>query len=121
LHSTDKALLAKKTSFDWTVKTARWLSTTGFRLYLQFNYAKTPMFELPPGWMPYSVEWVLSFPRAPLGTVSIQVWSSACATVISLTGEGVTSIVKKAQSSKAEPIQSGRGSEKSEAASKKEL
>ncbi|KAL1965114.1 hypothetical protein VTN77DRAFT_6027 [Rasamsonia byssochlamydoides] len=114
----NKALLAKKTSFDWTVKTARWLSTNGFKLFLQFYYAKTPMFELPPGWVPYSVEWVLSFPRAPLGTVSIQVWSTACATVITLTGEGVASMMGKAQARKAQPISSGQ---KPEATSKKEL
>lgn len=53
------------------------------------------MFDLPPGWLPYPVEWVLSFPRAPLGTVSIQVWGSVCATVISLTGDAVTVVLQK--------------------------
>lgn len=53
------------------------------------------MFDLPPGWLPYPVEWVLSFPRAPLGTVSIQVWGSVCATVISLAGDMVTVVVQK--------------------------
>lgn len=53
------------------------------------------MFDLPPGWLPYPVEWVLSCPRAPLGTVSIQVWGSVCATVISLAGDVVTVVVQK--------------------------
>lgn len=53
------------------------------------------MFDLPPDWLPYPVEWVLSFPRAPLGTVSIQVWGSVCATVISLAGDVVTVVVQK--------------------------
>lgn len=113
----------KKTSFDWTVKTARWLSTTGFKFFLQFYYSKTPIFELPPGWAPYSVEWILSFPRAPLGTVSIQVWGSACAAVIALTGDAITSLVQKQdqRSGVAQPVPATYGEKSSEAASKKEL
>lgn len=113
----------KKTSFDWTIKTARWLSTTGFKLFLQIYYSKTPIFDLPPGWVPYSVEWILSFPRAPLGTVSIQVWGSACATVVSLTGETLTSLVQKQDqpAGAAQPVPSTFGEKMSEGASKKEL
>ncbi len=40
------------------------------------------MFWLPAGWVPYYVEWILSFPRAPLGSVSINVWGAACASMI---------------------------------------
>jgi hypothetical protein len=78
---------AQKTSFDWSVKTARWLSTNGLKIFLQFWYSKTPVFALPAGWFPYYVEWVLSFPRAPLGSVSIQVWSNVCATTIAVVAE----------------------------------
>lgn len=45
------------------------------------------MFALPEAWFPYYVEWVLSFPRAPLGSVSIQVWSNVCATAVAFLGE----------------------------------
>lgn len=41
------------------------------------------MFWLPQDWVPGYVEWVLSFPRAPCGSVSVQVWSFACAQVAS--------------------------------------
>ena len=41
--------------------------------------------------MPYYVEWLLSFPRAPLGSVSIQVWAGACAAVVSLVSAGMVS------------------------------
>ncbi|CRG85467.1 Protein get1 [Talaromyces islandicus] len=91
----NRSVGAQKASFERKVKTARWLSTNGFKIFLQFYYSKSPMFDLPPGWLPYPVEWVLSFPRAPLGTVSIQVWGSVCATVISLTGDVVTVVVQK--------------------------
>lgn len=39
--------------------------------------------------MPYYVEWMLSFPRAPLGSVSINVWGVACASMIVLVSEGL--------------------------------
>lgn len=77
------------------MKTARWLSTSGLRFFLQFYYTKTPVFELPPGWFPYPVEWVLSFPRAPLGSVSNQVWGSACAAAIALAGDAVIAVLQQ--------------------------
>lgn len=43
--------------------------------------------------MPWYVEWILSFPRAPLGTVSIQAWGAACAVAISVAGDAAGSIV----------------------------
>ncbi len=46
------------------------------------------MFWLPQGWVPYQIEWVLSFPRAPLGSISINVWAIACASVIKMVVEG---------------------------------
>jgi hypothetical protein len=47
------------------------------------------MFWLPRGWVPGFVEWALAFPRAPRGSVSVQVWGIACATVVQLVGEAV--------------------------------
>jgi hypothetical protein len=47
------------------------------------------MFWLPQGWVPYAGEWVLSFPRAPLGSVSVNVWGMACGVVIGLVTEAV--------------------------------
>jgi len=51
------------------------------------------MFWLPKAWFPYYVEWVLSFPRAPLGSVSIVSWQMACSVVIMLISDTVTSIL----------------------------
>lgn len=39
---------------------------------------------MPEGWVPGYVEWGLSFPKAPIGSVSIQVWSFAVGQVVNL-------------------------------------
>lgn len=79
------------------------------------------MFWLPKGWFPYYVEWVLSFPRAPLGSVSIVSWQMACSVVIKLTSDTITSILglilgAKMQKREKQPVkaQTARG-EKSQA------
>ena len=64
----------------------RWIATNGLRLFLQFWYAKRPLFWIPKEWVPGYIEWLLAFPRAPTGSVSIQIWGIACATVIQLVG-----------------------------------
>ncbi|KAJ5570420.1 CHD5-like protein [Penicillium hispanicum] len=89
----NKTISSQKTSFDWSVKSARWLSTNGLKIFLQFWYSKTPVFALPADWFPYYVQWVLSFPRAPLGSVSIQVWNNVCATAISVVAELLGSLL----------------------------
>jgi hypothetical protein len=50
------------------------------------------MFWIPSGWVPYYVEWILSFPRAPLGSVSINIWGIACASMIALVAEAITAV-----------------------------
>jgi hypothetical protein len=55
-------------------------------------YAKEPLFWLPQGWVPYPVEWVLSLTRAPLGSVSVNVWGFACASVIAVVSEAIMAI-----------------------------
>lgn len=39
--------------------------------------------------MPGYIEWILAFPRAPTGSISIQVWWIACASTIVMVGEAV--------------------------------
>lgn len=43
--------------------------------------------------MPYYAEWLLSFPRAPLGSISIQAWSLACAAIILLVSDALVATV----------------------------
>ena len=81
-----------KVSFDRTVSALRWLGTNGLRMFLQFWYARQPIFWLPKGWMPYYAEWLLSFPRAPLGSISIQAWSLACAAMILLVSDALVAL-----------------------------
>jgi hypothetical protein len=51
------------------------------------------MFWIPKGWVPYYAEWLLSFPRAPLGSISIQAWALACGAVILLVSDVVVAVI----------------------------
>ncbi|KAI1815665.1 CHD5-like protein-domain-containing protein [Poronia punctata] len=82
-----------KTKFDRTAGIIRWTATSGVKFILPWIYGKEPMFWLPSGWFPYYVEWILSFPRAPLGSVSIVSWQTACAGVVLLFGDVVKTLL----------------------------
>ncbi|KAJ8111855.1 hypothetical protein OPT61_g5646 [Boeremia exigua] len=88
----DGSLRTHQATFNSAVKAVRFLGTQGLRFVLQFWFSKSPMFWLPAGWVPYYVEWILSFPRAPLGSISIQVWTAACAAILALASEAVAAI-----------------------------
>lgn len=98
---------AFRSKFDKAVGVLRWLGTTGLRMLLQFWFSKRPMFWLPKGWVPGLVEWGLSFPRAPVGAVSINVWAIACGSVIGLFNEGVVALVAIGKGSV--PVGQGKG------------
>lgn len=83
------SLQSFRSTFDKVVTATRWLGTNGLRVFLQWWFAKRPMFWLPQGWVPGYVEWLLAFPRAPTGSVSIQMWGIACATVVQLVGAAI--------------------------------
>ncbi|ORX92746.1 CHD5-like protein-domain-containing protein [Clohesyomyces aquaticus] len=68
----DGSLRTHQTTFNSTISTLRWLGTQGLRFILQFWFAKSPI-----------------FPRAPVGSVSINVWGIACASMISLVAEAL--------------------------------
>jgi len=94
------AIQAAKTNFDRAVNILRWLSTNGTRYLLQFWFSKQAMFWLPQGWVPGYVEWILAFPRAPTGSISIQVWGIACASVISMVSEAIVALYTLVQKQK---------------------
>lgn len=81
-----------RTNFDRAASILRWVGTTGIRYLLQYWFSKQAMFWLPRGWVPHPVEWIVSFPSAPLGSISVNLWWIACATVIGLVSEGVTAL-----------------------------
>jgi hypothetical protein len=52
------------------------------------------MFWLPHGLFPYYAEWLLSFPRAPLGSVSIVTWQMACRGVLTLLSDTIAAVLR---------------------------
>jgi hypothetical protein len=66
------------------------------------------MFWIPQGWVPYYAEWLLSFPRAPLGSISIQAWSLACASIILLVSDALVAAIALATRAFVGPPQMGK-------------
>lgn len=81
---TEKSQEAARASFDRYLNMARLLLTKAPQYIIPFWYAKEPMFWLPYGWFPYYAEWIISFPRAPMGSVSIASWQLACKGIITV-------------------------------------
>lgn len=81
---TESTIDETKASFDKAVSSVRCISTSGARWFLPFWYAREPTFWLPYGWFPYYAEWLISFPAAPLGSVSVASWQLASTAIISI-------------------------------------
>ncbi|RKF56578.1 Protein get1 [Golovinomyces cichoracearum] len=92
LEVSQKSLDTCKSKFDNTINVLRWVSINGLRIALQFLFQKHPMLYIPKGWIPYHAEWLLAFPRAPLGSVSIQAWSFSCVIALELMSELVITV-----------------------------
>lgn len=92
--ATELGLDGSRAKFDKYVSTTRWVSTRGMKWFLPFWYSREPMFWLPHGWFPYYAEWLISFPRAPMGSVSVVSWQLGCAAVISLISDTIGAIVR---------------------------
>ena len=73
--------------------------------------------------MPGYVEWLLAFPRAPTGSVSIQIWGIACATVVQLVGAAVVAglLLLKEPEQGRQPMKMGAGAGNGKGEGKKEL
>lgn len=112
---TAQSLQAFKAQFDSAVGVLRWLGTNGLRMFIQFWFSKQPLFWLPRGWVPGYIEWVLAFPRAPTGSISIQVWGVACASAISIVSASTVAawallVEQKGENKgKGEPMKMGAG------------
>ncbi len=118
------SLKSFRNTFSQIVTVLRFLGTNGLRFLLQFWFAKQPMFWLPRGWVPGFVEWALAFPRAPRGSVSVQVWGIACATVVQLVGEAVVAgwvLVREGEGKGREGMKMGAKAGGREREGKKEL
>lgn len=81
--------------------------------------------------MPGYIEWILAFPRAPTGSISIQVWGIACASMISIVSASIVAAwallvgQNGANKAKGEPMEmgarGGQGAETARRGEKKEL
>ncbi|KAH6897429.1 CHD5-like protein-domain-containing protein [Thelonectria olida] len=103
LDKTKKSLESSRSKFDSTLTAVRVVVTRAPQYFLPFWYATEPMFWLPHGWFPYYAEWILSFPRAPIGSVSIASWQLACTAVIAMFSDlivGIFGLVLNAQQQK---------------------
>ncbi|KAF9064735.1 WRB/Get1 family [Rhodocollybia butyracea] len=72
-----------KTSFTVKFSSAIWLCTTGAQFFVGWWYRKSAIFYLPPGWFG-PLGWVLAFPFAPKGAVSVGMWQMASRRVIKI-------------------------------------
>jgi len=88
---------SSRAKFDSRVNTIRFVVINGFRVYLQWNFTRVPMFWLPKGWIPWHGEWILAFPYAPLGSVSVQVWQMASGSVLAMIKDAITALVQLAR------------------------
>ncbi|KAG5220350.1 GET complex [Salix suchowensis] len=84
---TDAEVASNKSSFKMKFNGLIWSLTTGLQFIVGWWYRKSAVFYLPAGWFG-PLEWWLSFPFAPAGSVSVGVWQMACRRVIKV-GERV--------------------------------
>lgn len=91
-HSAEKSMESSRSKFDSALTVGRLVLTRAPQYILPFWYAKQPMFWLPHGWFPYYAEWIISFPRAPLGSVSIASWQLACTAIVALVSDTLRGI-----------------------------
>ncbi|KAL1901503.1 GET complex subunit get1 [Sporothrix stenoceras] len=101
LEKKKTSLASGRRSFDTAVTVLRFALTRGLQFLLPFWYAREPMFWLPYGWFPGYAEWLVSFPRAPRGSVSITSWQLACTGVLVLLKDTILALVALVQESKA--------------------
>ncbi|KAF6821389.1 CHD5 domain-containing protein [Colletotrichum plurivorum] len=128
LEKSKQSQEAARSKFDTSLTGFRWVFTKIPQYFLPFWYSKEPMFWLPYGWFPYYAEWLMSFPKAPIGSVSIVSWQLACNGMVTLISELIISVIGlvfTAKQGKATPVKvPASGATKSKPAStegKKEL
>ncbi|KAJ2822331.1 GET complex subunit get1, partial [Coemansia furcata] len=70
-------LAIERTAFELYVNLVLRVIVYGSRAVLNIYNYRTPVFYVPANWF-YPVLWFLSLPTAPMGSVSVSVWSFAC-------------------------------------------
>ncbi|KAJ2891737.1 GET complex subunit get1 [Coemansia aciculifera] len=70
-------LAIERTAFELYVNLVLRVLVYGSRTVLNIYNYRTPVFYVPANWF-YPALWFLSLPTAPMGSVSVAVWSFAC-------------------------------------------
>ncbi|KAJ2011731.1 GET complex subunit get1, partial [Coemansia sp. S85] len=70
-------LAIERTAFELYVNLVLRVVVYGSRAVINIYNYRTPVFYVPANWF-YPVLWFLSLPTAPMGSVSVSVWSFAC-------------------------------------------
>ncbi|KAE8541925.1 protein GET1 [Cryptococcus gattii VGV] len=96
LEKANNNLSSSRSSFSKKFSTLLWLMTTGAQFLLSWWFRKQPIFWLPEGWVPYPVAWLLSFPSAPIGSVSSGAWGAICRCVLNTLQEIIQSLLAPA-------------------------
>ncbi|KAI7863283.1 WRB/Get1 family [Spinellus fusiger] len=66
-----------KTAFELKAKSAVWCCVHGSQWLMVLWFRKSAVVYLPPHWFG-PMQWILSMPFAPAGSVSVAVWFSVC-------------------------------------------
>ncbi|KGB76293.2 protein GET1 [Cryptococcus deuterogattii R265] len=93
LEKANNNLSSSRSSFSKKFNTLLWLMTTGAQFLLSWWFRKQPIFWLPEGWVPYPVAWLVSFPSAPIGSVSSGAWGAICRCVLNTLQEIIQSLL----------------------------
>lgn len=82
IKTIEELINTNKDKINWYVSKLTLVLLTIPMYFIKFWYRKQVLFYLPKGVLPYPIEWVLSIPFFPLGTVGLTVWTFAVNTVI---------------------------------------
>jgi hypothetical protein len=91
LEKMKRAIDGSRTKFDGYISALRFLLTRAPQFILPMWFAGQPVFWLPHGMFPWAIEWLISFPKAPLGSVSPATWQVSCSITIGLLNEALMS------------------------------
>ncbi|KAJ2003747.1 GET complex subunit get1 [Coemansia sp. RSA 2322] len=76
-ESVSSELAIERTAFELYANLVLRAAVYGLRAVINVYNYRTPVFYVPANWF-YPVLWFLSLPAAPMGSVSVTVWSFAC-------------------------------------------
>ncbi|KAK9463308.1 CHD5-like protein-domain-containing protein [Lipomyces oligophaga] len=68
------SLSGRRTYFKTIIKRMLWVTTMGLKFSVRIKFRKAAVFWLPPGLLPFWMEYVLALTSAPKGSVSVAAW-----------------------------------------------